>query len=202
MVEQLLDLKKSQTRRVIKKQPIDIIPFRGDLACVRWVALDQIDPEPRASIVGCRYGKPGDRLWVRETWGYVPMTAYRASVGVVQTINPNDKYMAAIYKAGFDRAGSFRWRPSIHMPRWASRIILEIEFVGVQRVQHITERDAVEEGVARGFYVRDTLDGQEMVQTSYRDGFKAKWNEINEKRGFGWDANPWVWVIGFRVVKP
>ena len=99
-----------------------------------------------------------------------------------------------------DRAGMRQWgwelRPSIFMPRWASRITLEITEVRVQRVQEIGDEDAQAEGCAMGY------DGPYSFHQgfNFRGGFMALWDSINAKRGFGWDANPWVWAISFKKV--
>ncbi len=80
------------------------------------------------------------------------------------------------------------WRPSIHMPRWASRITLEVIAVRVERVQDISAWDANQEGLEAG--------------TDIKHRFELLWNSINEKRGYGWDSNPWVWVVEFRTEQP
>lgn len=154
----------------------------------------------------CPYGSVGERLWVRETHAIVPRTAYRCSDGVQQVLRPDDDHDAAIFREGWERsAGGIRWRPSIHMPRWASRIRLEITDVRVQRLQEISEDDCAAEGVLE-------IDGQlpneaiyEMARrqrTTFEDlrpSFGALWESIN---GAGcWDANPWVWAISFQRVE-
>ena len=83
------------------------------------------------------------------------------------------------------------WRPSIHMPRWASRILLEVTEVRVERVQDISEEDARVEGA-------DCVALRCENVPTYRAGFSALWDSINAKRGLGWDANPWVWAVGLR----
>jgi hypothetical protein len=144
-----------------------------------------------AKWFSCPYGKPGDRLWVREAFAIVPTTAYRASTGVHQTVNPCDPDDAAIYRAGWDRSPpGVRWRPSIHMPRWASRLTLQVTAVRVERVQDITPEDCRSEGIA-------CLD---VPRTAWRNIFSRLWNEINAKRGYGWSVNPWVWVISYTRV--
>lgn len=112
--------------------------------------------------------EPGDRLWVRETWG--------------DTLSDPPE---AVYRADGERiAGSaITWKPSIHMPRWASRITLEITEVRVERLQQLTGKDVATEG---------------FPFSSDLDQFKLLWNDLNAARGFGWDANPWVWVVSFR----
>jgi len=90
-----------------------------------------------------------------------------------------------------------RWKPSIHMPRWASRITLEVTNVRVERVQGIAQDEANAEGVT-------CVNNGELSTKIFLDPkseFKKLWNSINEKKGFGWDMNPWVWVIEFKEVK-
>jgi len=88
-----------------------------------------------------------------------------------------------------------KWKPSIHMPRWASRITLEVTGVRVERVQAITEADAEAEGIA---FMRDIPDADETLTAKVL--FEILWESINAKRGYGWDVNPWVWVVEFRRV--
>ena len=189
MVRAILDGRKKMTRRVVRPQP--------DLSAMRWngerwercygypAGHDGMEHE-------CPY-QPGDRLWVRETFGY----AHADGEGG----NPVDW---VIYKADGDcdeRCG--RWRPSIHMPRWASRITLEVVWVRVERVREITVEDARAEGVgdtARERAAQDRAGGKDTA-FSYRAAFARLWDGIYAGRGFGWDADPWVWVIGFRVAE-
>lgn len=149
MVRAILDGRKTQTRRVVK-------PRQGMLD--DWTGLP------------CPYGKPGDRLWVRETCYFEQPhgeVIYRADPGSEKALDPEFT--------------GLRWRPSIHMPRWASRITLEIVNVRVERLQDIRVDDARAEGVTAKWPVH---------------GFRNLWQSIN---GFGsWDANPWVWVVEFR----
>lgn len=87
-----------------------------------------------------------------------------------------------------------KWRPSIFMPRWSSRITLEVVSVRVERLQSIKDDDAKAEGA--------TLDNSGRLESvgNFVDGFAIVWDKINKKRGFGWDVNPWVWVVQFKVV--
>jgi hypothetical protein len=91
-----------------------------------------------------------------------------------------------------------KWRPSIHMPRWASRINLEITGIRVERVQDITENDAQSEGVPS--YEPDDFPVAGATYGIYKDRFITLWNSINAKRGYGWDVNPWCWCIEFKKV--
>lgn len=138
--------------------------------------------------VYCRYSV-GDRLWVKETWG-----EFRRRPGV------------PVYKADdpFALGSSNPWRPSIHMPRWASRIILEITDIRGQRVQDITEEDAWQEGATRlpdgtlaGHYLSLQNDASPCC---VREWFSYLWDAINAKRGFSWESNPWVWAFTFKKV--
>jgi len=93
-------------------------------------------------------------------------------------------------------------QPSIFMPRPLSRITLEISDVCVERLQEISEEDAMAEGVGKAFEGR-TREGRALIETSsHRAGFQLGWNTLNAKRGFGWNKNPWVWVISFRRIRP
>jgi len=175
MVRALLDGRKTQTRRVVKPQP-----------------YMNHDSRAQGNTNLCPYGQIGDRLWVRETWAYVPKTAYAQSTGVHQIINPNNPDMAAVYKAGWERCAP-SWKPSIHMQRWASRLTLEVTDVRVERVQDISEEDAKAEGCP----VRGNIDA-----TKDPIGWFAwLWDSINAKRGYSWDSNPWVWVVAFKLIK-
>lgn len=127
-----------------------------------------------------KYGQPGDQLWVRETFreqDTLDFPAFKADIGTSRwnpVVNPDN----------------CKWRPSIYMPRWDSRITLEVTGIKVERLQYISETDAVAEGVET-----PTIAG-----VTYRDKFRALWDSINAKRGYGWSQNPWVWVISFRRV--
>lgn len=182
MVRAILDGSKTQTRRVVKQDREGLLDCEPHPA---WDAFWQ--------CVACPYGKPGDRLWVRETFAIVPRTAYARSDGVQQTLRPDDDHDAAIYRAGWDRSnGGFRWRPSIHMPRWASRILLEIADVRVERLQDISEADAKAEGAHNHKY--NGLD------LAYARAYSDLWESINGPDS--WAANPWVWVVEFRRIEP
>lgn len=162
MVRAILDGRKTQTRRVIKPQGE---PY----------TIEDVD------VLKCPYGIPGDRLWVRETFadlrgmGFGHKWAYRADT-------PEGSESDRI-RIGY----GVRWKPSIHMPRWASRITLEITDIRVERVQDITYIDAKAEGVE-----------YEKGYTDPREAFATLWNSINAKRDYGWAMNPWVWIIEFK----
>ncbi len=137
--------------------------------------------------LACPFGAPGDRLWVRETHA-------QAGTGRV------------FYRADPDTLAP-RWTPAIHMPRWASRIDLEVTAVRVERLQDITEDDARAEGIGAARPDLAPLSalhpgrkpGQDMP--SYRAAFWALWESINGARA-SWASNPWVWCVGFKRVRP
>lgn len=177
MVRAILDGRKTMTRRVVKGRDIRVgigtVTHRK-----RRADGDHWEPLP------CPYGQPGDRLWVKETWADTRTECKRNPVSYRATWNADDD---------FDRG--FNWRPSIFMPRWASRITLEITAVRVERLQEITEEDAVKEGVIP-CVEPDVVEHPPGCVCNFRN----LWNSINAKRGFGWDSSPWVWVVSFKRI--
>lgn len=210
MVRALLEGRKTQTRRALKlagRAP-DFIGPRGceaDPRCWGWETPDgyfvTVEGDEKDHAPGWRNGwrdwagayAPGDRLWVREAHAMVPYTAYLHSDGVQMTAH-GGTYEAAIYREGFDRCRSgIRWRPSIHMPRWASRLTLTVTDVRVQRLQDISEADAVAEG-----WPGPMTDIGYPISTP-RQWFSGLWNRLH--RHDAWDANPWVVAISFQCTK-
>src|SRR5690606_26155697 len=124
----------------------------------------------------CPYGQPGDRLWVRETFA----------------IHSSDEKIKenCVYRADNQNEfiGGAKWTPSIFMPRWASRITLEIVSVRIERVQSITEKDAIAEGVVEYEPGLFQVPGTDALALSARGCFSWLWDSINAKRGYGWDA--------------
>lgn len=183
MVRALLAGTKTQTRRVVKPQPTEFVGGPGvklaDGSPAPLVPLDDT-VEPYGSEIRCPYGLPGDRLWVRESWS----PTNQLSHGV-------------LYRADFTSPEVGRWKPSIHMPRWASRILLDVTGVRVERLQDISEADARAEGAKEC----DPVSGREVLLAgpSQRGSFVLHYRDIWEQiNGAGsWDANPWVWVVEF-----
>ena len=139
----------------------------------------------------------GDRLWVREAHCF-DLNHWINGSRFVSSDKPFVLYRAseAAQKAEDDVPFGIRWRPSIHMPRWASRINLLVKDILVERVQDISVEDVLEEGTPdTGKYDYDPVD-----ETRWRCEFSDLWDSINAKRGFGWDTNPWVWVIEFERI--
>lgn len=181
MVKAILDGRKTMTRRLVKPTPefCGGAGERGDRA--RW-GLHSMDSDRRFTPVDkfpCQYGGPGDTLWVRETWS--------------DTLCDD----IALYKSDGIRGPVIgqKWRSPIHMPRWASRITLEVTSVKVERLQDISEEDAKAEG-----YFGDGLTDEGRKWMKPRDWFSHVLETINGRDA--WLNNPWVWAISFRRVKP
>jgi hypothetical protein len=180
MVRAILEGKKTQTRRIVK-----YIPSLGEPE--QWC-----HKRNKYSLIGdyrrfCPFGKPGNLLYVRETFGAWPHMMGGLQMDTLE-------YRADGEYCG-DHAENWRWRPSIHMPRWASRIDLVIKNVRIERVNDITEEDAIAEGVKSTTTLTD--DGLDYTGLYAAEHFQILWDSINKKRGYGWDKNPWVWVIEF-----
>lgn len=207
MVQAILAGRKTQTRRVLRVQPLDILPMNVP---DEWVALVSRNPN-QGMVCRCKYGKPGDQLWVRESGWERPERTPRMMREGADTWaryyfdadgHDNDADRAQFKKWGFKR------RPSIFMPRWASRITLSITAVRVERVQDISEADAVAEGVTvtPSHVMNERLLSElrpDLPQIApAQQSFCELWDDINKKRGHGWDTNPFVWVIEFGVKQP
>jgi hypothetical protein len=199
MIRALLDGRKTMTRRLYKGRVEPQLGLPSEM---------QEDLELRGfDLCGDAWAKPrympGDRLWARENFAIVPATAYRMSDGVQQTVDPNDSDMAAIYAAGWERSIP-KWRPSIHMPRWASRLTLIVESVKVERLQEVSELDALAEGcfkdeaTGRVFESSATMRLGENEWGNARDWYAELWRSLHGADA--WAANPWVAAIGFRTV--
>lgn len=214
MVRAILRGEKTQTRRPVKPQPVflpDALPPRWRWKSRRFIA-EWVDMAGGLGMQDfCPFGQPYDRLWGRETWRladpdgddatskdvygpYAPFVGGNGSRKICWRV---------IYRAtspeSHPKYGKALWTPSIHMPRWASRITLEIIDVRVERVQDINESEAQAEGV-RPAFSHPGLDGV-VSQPSYRWGFWRLWDKLYAERGLGWDVNPWVWAITFRRVE-
>ncbi len=175
MVRAILGGRKTQTRRVVKTRRNTVIQEQADGTL--WPYYEDEYGEWNRCV--CPYGEIGDRLWVRETFSNVTECTHYNHL--------HDKRQW-LYKAT-DETCFPKWKPSIHMPRKASRITLEIISVRVERLQDISKSDARREGIP------SLVDPLFSV-----DGFQRLWESINGHES--WDANPWVWVIEFKRVKP
>jgi len=226
MVRAILDGRKTQTRRKMKAQPypdsiVTVKHFN------QTVIDRHGDMQPGPEIFGahwddgehglrCPYGAPGDTLWVRETWAHYQTVnhVWRSEGRAFDEVSDG---LAGYRADGHDSIEDFRahvrlmsgcdlehviingdrWRPSIHMPRWASRITLRITDVRVERLQDISEGDARAEGCPYPpEWAGRFMDRDETAKT----WFKSLWNHIHGPDA--WQENPWVWVISFERVKP
>lgn len=185
MVRAILEGRKTQTRRVVKKQHLPDAPERFDAYEFERI-LPNGNEQAAFGFNGgdgytecvCPYGRPGDRLWVRETF----------------SVYDHPQTHAIHYRASGDN-GFLKWSPSIHMPRKFARLFLQVKNVRVERLQTIDAGGAVKEGSCTSVY-RDTFGNAAAVLS-----FEKLWRDINDKRkGCSWDANPWVWVIDFERV--
>jgi hypothetical protein len=170
MVQAILEGRKTQTRRVIKPQPNSKAEYKGT-EIGKHVFETDIDMWHIKSPY-----QPGQVLWVRETWSMIDDMpydnyVYRTDYGTTE----DDSFPPSMFK----------WKPSIHMPREAARIFLRVKTVRVERVQDITAHDAIREGM------------ESEIPFDTVDEFKELWNNLNAKRGYGWESNPWVWVVKF-----
>lgn len=222
MVRAILDGRKTQTRRIMAPQPADDIERSAfpNPDAIGWKStLKHKHGSTTAHF--CPFGNVGDRIWVRETWGVVsheldedgriqPWKPDRPATAIHEMPFGNGYYSGhAIYAADGDftwgdddgyEDGRSCWKPSIHMPRAASRILLEITDVRVERLNAISQEDAQSEGTEltgwRPTYSDPDSGGE--VMTPY-DNFAELWSSIYGDES--WKANPWVWVIEFKLVE-
>lgn len=193
MVRAILDGRKTQTRRVLKAQPHVIDTVIGERLVIEDPLnsdsyLDFINAKSTSRITKhCPFGQVGDQLYVRETWRQFN-SSDECGCSEYPCGCPNNGTI--LFKATGD-SGESKWKPSIHMPRSAARIILEVTDVRVERVQDISERDAWAEGFDG--YDDDVTGGQ-----SGYDEFCEAWQSIYGEKS--WQSNHWVWVIEFKVI--
>lgn len=191
MVRAILDGRKTQTRRIVKPQP-ELTERSG----FSWKGMlygagsDDRETNRNFAHVKCPHGKPGDRIWVRET--------FASGLSTKSTLAYRATHKREDLEDGF--YDTIKWTPSIHMPRWASRILLEITSVRVERLNDISQQDAQAEGMEltgwRPTYSDPDSGGE--VWTPY-DNFALLWESIYGEES--WLANPWVWVIEFKRIE-
>lgn len=198
MVRALLSGRKTQTRRIIKPQPEATLS--GSLSG-KWLSRPLnglLLPKIEDIAIHCPFGVVGDRIWVRETF-QGPLFDYDLMDSYCKDPTPFEKPEFCVYKADGVPAPEFYdaddelhccWRPSIHMPRWACRILLEITNVRVERLKSISDGDAIREGCSTA----DMMSGDCVA-----DVFARLWVSIYGSDS--WNATPWVWVIEFKRVE-
>lgn len=208
MVQAILQGRKTQTRRVIKGE-FETLDNEEYLFYKKERTFMNLGSGDANHL--CPYGQPGDLLWVRETW---------ATSKALDKVKPSNilSGFGCEYKAGgcsltnydnlIDRG---RWRPSIHMPKIAARIWLQIEEILVEQVQDISEEDAIAEGVNRtkhwktknivfedyGYYSKKALSQNRCLETA-KESFQSLWYSINGIES--WHENPWLWVVKYKVL--
>jgi hypothetical protein len=196
----VLEGRKTQTRRVIKSQPSSTQRWEAEIftehntTFAKFVMLYYfINTSPFAGIVKCPYGQSGDRLWVKETWANAPH-------GIIYKANFNtaDGFGSEVVDLPTGRTIPLVWKSPRFMSRRYSRITLEILSIRAQRLQDITEEDCCAE---MGIPLKWPGPGSEPYKRDLRTSFSYLWDAINAKRGFGWNVNPWVWVIEFRKME-
>lgn len=202
MVRAVLDGSKTQTRRIMKVQPdspnfgllrITDSTKSADIGKYHWAESNATGTHARSPLFSCPFGAVGDRLWVRETWmpdaprdGTWADVEFYGCKGSPLSMIP-ERYRKpehCIHRASWEGSEMVGWTPSIHMPRWASRITLEITGVRVERLQDISAEDAAAEGLTGRAKMHD---------------FGVLWSSIYGDES--WQANPWVWVIEFKRVE-
>jgi hypothetical protein len=216
MIRALLAGTKTQTRRVVKPEVAEALDFlggsasdpdapgvdlrwgemqcddSGDSGKPQWLACCADYPEEGFIELGNPYGKPGDRLWVREAWRAVAPCDDQPP----RDIQPNANWLR--YEADATSDNGINWgklRPGMFMPRWASRITLEVTGVRVERLQDISEAHALAEGIVPGYGGFGLADGSHFHSVDPRQSYLSLWEAINGAGSV--EANPWVWVVEF-----
>lgn len=203
MVRAILEGRKTQTRRAMKPQPPSdaetMVPLHGCLWQPGYYPMQNGLAYPCGGKIRCPYGVPGDHLWVRETFGYVwpdwcdngliedggiarPITVEECDI-VYRATDPDYLW------ANEEGEECTMWKPSIFMPKNRARIWLGVVSVRAEQLQDITERDACAEGCPL-----------EPTAPHPMAWFRDLWDNLNAKRGYGWDMNPWIWRIAFRRI--
>lgn len=213
MVRAILDGRKTQTRRIMTVQPessefglryIAESSLAKEVGMYFWSQSDACGMKARSKPFACPYGKPSDRIWVREAFRVhsratdVATLVYKASERNSWTEQTHRVPVAVCNKP----ATPEKWTPSLHMPRWASRILLEITDVRVERLNAISEEDARAEGIIDGGCLNcgePEPCGCANPEPDATDAFAYLWQSIYGQES--WNANPWVWVIEFERVE-
>ena len=200
MVRAIIEGRKTQTRRVIKpKHEFFVDDGHDGINRVYYPCYVTGEPEPQEIL--CPYGSVGERLWVRETWAVVPK---------VSDDGPKHKAKGdgtgATWRADWNgNPSGFPWKPSIHMPRWASRITLEVTGVRIERLNDIDLADCIAEGIEWKYrddkttHWRDYSGLDVSCTTSAYFSYQTLWESINGP--LSWSLNPWVWVVEFKRIE-
>ncbi|MGY2258173.1 hypothetical protein [Pseudomonas sp. SDO55104_S430] len=217
MVRAILEGRKTVTRRALAGG-LDPERLGETMTKAQWAKVNRELPVAFGPAYFCPYGQPGDRLWVRETWycdHFEVQQGPYLQPADMHDLDQSREHGELVYAA--DGLAPYEqeqptWKPSIHMPRWVSRILLEITDVRVERLQDISEQQAQAEGIVgvafrpddgwpicTGYMVGPD-DGKSPLQTTAAKAFSELWSAINGVDS--WSANPWVWVVEFKQVTP
>jgi len=203
MVQAILEGRKTVTRRIMKPQPL----FKTSR---KYIFADETCPkkfEDCDNIFDVYQYQVGDILYVRETWGNWSYDNQESNAVYYQY---RADYPSGAKTYMYDEAHECdlpKWHPSIHMPKEAARIFLKVTDVRVERLQDVTEEQAIKEGIGSLFldYIAYSGDLKYSVPMEHEtlaiEQFELLWDSINLKRGYGWETNPWVWVIEFERVE-
>ncbi|CAI0724385.1 Uncharacterised protein [Serratia proteamaculans] len=217
MVRAILSGRKTQTRRVMKVQPeypelglrsIVESTNSDDIGKYFWSQSDACGAnKSRSKAFPCPFGQVGDRLWVRETFMDLTGTGIEATTGKFEGFAYRADTPAGSYGDEIRKEYGLKWTPSLHMPRAACRILLEITAVRVERLNDISEEDAKVEGVVSAIWFAAkgvpedewvSLGKRGAIESSHINQFATLWESIYGVES--WNANPWVWVIEFKRV--
>jgi hypothetical protein len=203
MVNAIYKLIKTHTRRLkglkeINKAPDEwaVIPDATDEDIWWFKEADPVNEHhPHMLPIKCPYGQVGDRLWVRETFLDTGTNSYTKRKKI-QTL-----FYAASLPIPKENLKQFKgkWKPSIHMPRWACRLELEIIDIRLERLQDISDEDAKAEGVIVPKALK--MLGEYYTGSTHKVAFNTLWDSINAAAGYGWEKNPYVWVIVFKILE-
>lgn len=210
MVQAILDGRKTVTRRVVKPQPHIIrLGWSNILQLGNKGPLFPEDNNPKSPDVRWRFApyKPGDILYVRETWSFQDCDSCGGKCDTFPPDRLHGKTGCFVYRTDYGTTeddtfppSMFKWRPSIHMPKEAARIFLKVTDIRVERLQDITIDRLEQEGVKIVYPI------VKMIESTHLANFISTWDSTIKKSDldcYGWDANPWVWVIEFeRIEKP
>lgn len=211
MVRAILAGRKTMTRRVVKLPEIISEPGDADATSVGWLDHHESGPgwhgwmteypEEGSLRLRCPFGQPGERLWVRESFSGPRCMDAQGGCAAAPPSKWGDGSRIWYWADGNPDAGDWtKPRPGIHMPRWASRITLEVTGVRVERLQEISYDDCIAEGIKQRWTCINPGAGSYAHDNEVDADYRRLWNEIN---GAGsWEANPWVWVLSFKRVTP
>ena len=197
MVQAIIEGRKTQTRRVVNPDIVNGFDFERD-GSLQIMTIEDKHGEQVPILDLCPHGKPGDLLWVRETTIIAPKNWVKKRFNNITDSDGDGRviqYLATHPNTDAARNYGLKKTPSIHMPKWAARIWLEITGVRVERVQEISDSDIIAEGISTTLRDYDAF-------CHLNQQFIDLWDSINgKKEGCSWAENPWVWIVEFKRVE-